>query len=131
MRNIAARSGTPVVTAALHLSAQTFLRPGELRQADWKDVDLENGEWLIPVANRKLKTVQKRTAKPHWVPLSSQAVASLRDLQPLTGHRRFAFHRTATTRSPSQNIVATPLFEMDDYSLAFFNSVQQVGSGQP
>ncbi len=91
MRNISAYKGGPVVRAALQLSALTFQRPGELRQMKWADLDLDKAEWLVRVETRKLKTVEKRTAKPHWVPLSQQAVVVLRELEPLTGRSEFVF----------------------------------------
>ncbi len=114
MRNIFNYSGGVVVRAALHLSALTFLRPGELRQAAWTDIDLDKGEWLIPAQNRKLKTVQKRTAKPHWVPLSHQAVAVLRELHLLTGRRRFVFpgERSPGARPMSDGAVLAALRSM-------------------
>ncbi|TAM30266.1 MAG: DUF4102 domain-containing protein [Nevskiaceae bacterium] len=111
MRNIAAYSGGPVVRAALRLSALTFLRPGELRQAPWSGVDFEAGEMLIPVAIRKLKTKEKRTAKPHWVPLSKQAVELLRGLHALTGRSPFIFpgERSPRTRPMSDGAVLAAL----------------------
>ncbi len=51
-----------------------FVRPGELRKAEWKEVDFEAGEWRIPAERMKMKT-------KHIVPLSSQAVAILRTLR--------------------------------------------------
>lgn len=68
--------GTPVVMAALKLAPLVFVRPGELRRARWADIDLEAGEW------RYLAT---KTETPHIVPLATQAVEILRELQPLTG----------------------------------------------
>lgn len=85
IRDIDAYTGSPIVRAAMKLHALTFVRPGELRQAPWSSVDFDAGEWLIPVAIRKLKATQKRIAKPHWVPLSVQALAALRELRALTG----------------------------------------------
>lgn len=116
MRNIDGYSGGPVVRTALKLSALTFLRPGELRQCQWKDVNLETGELNVPVAIRKLKTIEKRKAdtKPHWVPLSEQAVAALRELQPLTGRYPFIFpgERSPGTRPMSEAAVLAALRTM-------------------
>ncbi len=91
MRSMAAYHGSPVVRVAMQLSALTFQRPGEIRQMKWADVDFDNAVWLVRVETRKLKVVEKRKAKPHWVPLSRQAVAVLRELQPYTSRSEFVF----------------------------------------
>lgn len=83
--------GGLVVKKALYLSALTFVRPGELRQMEWADVDFDRAEWFVNVESRKLTKVQKRTAAPHWVPLAPQAVSHLRELQALTGRGRYVF----------------------------------------
>jgi integrase len=59
-----------------------FVRPGELREAKWADVDLERAEWRYTVSKTKTE---------HLVPLATQAVAILRDLHPLTGHHEYVF----------------------------------------
>ena len=100
MSNIAAYKGGPVVRSALQLSALTFQRPGEIRQMKWADVDLDKAEWLVRVETRKLKIVEKRTAKPHWVPLARQAVQALRELEPLTGRSEFVFPSERTRKRP-------------------------------
>lgn len=73
-------SGSPIVRAALILSAYLFQRPGEVRQMQWTEIDMEAGAWEIPAEKMKMR-------RPHLVPLPSQALNVLRDLQPLTGHR--------------------------------------------
>ncbi|MCK4121062.1 integrase arm-type DNA-binding domain-containing protein [Ralstonia pseudosolanacearum] len=75
-------TGTFVVKCALLLAPMLFVRPGELRAAEWADVDLEAGEWRFVSSKRDV---------PHIVPLSTQAVAVLRDLHALTGHGRYLF----------------------------------------
>ncbi|MCK6411488.1 MAG: integrase arm-type DNA-binding domain-containing protein [Azonexus sp.] len=74
--------GTFVVKCALLLSPLLFPRPGELRQAEWSDIDLEKGEWRYLIT---------KTKTDHLVPLSSQAVTILRELHPLTGRGRYVF----------------------------------------
>src|SRR3546814_1553768 len=74
--------GTPVVMAALKLAPLVFARPGELRRARWADIDLGAGEW---------RYVATKTATQHIVPLATQAVEILRELQPLTGRGEFVF----------------------------------------
>lgn len=77
-------SGTFPTHCALKLAPLVFTRPGELRLAEWSEVDLDAAEWTIPAGKMK-------TRQAHLVPLSSQAVAILRELHPLTGHRRYLF----------------------------------------
>lgn len=84
LQAIEAFTGSFVVGAALKLAPLVFTRPGELRQAEWVEIDLDAAEWNIPAEKMKMR-------QPHLVPLSTQAVAILRELQPLTGHRRYVF----------------------------------------
>ena len=82
--------GETVTAAALKLAPMTFVRPGELRGARWAEFDLDHPDgarWVIPPARRKLPKAEKEnpSAEPHVVPLAEQAVAILRNLQPLTG----------------------------------------------
>jgi len=79
MKGIYAYKEHPYAVAALKLSALLFVRPDELRSAEWAHVDLEAAEWRIPGAKMKM-------GLDHIVPLSSQALAILSDLQPMTGH---------------------------------------------
>jgi integrase len=74
--------GTLIVRCALRLAPLVFVRPGELRKAEWVDIDLDAAEWRYIVT---------KTSTPHIVPLSRQAVAILRELQPLTGRGRYVF----------------------------------------
>jgi integrase len=78
LRAIDGYSGGIVVRAALVLQALLFVRPGELRHAEWSEIDLAEGLWNIPAGKMKMKTA-------HMVPLCRQAVEILRELQPLTG----------------------------------------------
>jgi integrase len=77
IRSLRAYHGTEIVRSALQLAPLTFVRPGELRAAEWVEFDLDRAEWLIPAARMKMK-------RPHVVPLSRQAVEILRHLEPLT-----------------------------------------------
>jgi integrase len=86
-----------VVRAALKLGALTFVRPGELRHAEWTEFDLDAGEWRISALKMKMK-------RPHIVPLSRQAMAVLRDLHPATGHGTYLF--------PSIRSGARPMSDM-------------------
>jgi len=84
LRAIDEFQGTYVVKSALQLAPLLFVRPGELRAARWEEIDLDKAEWNIPPERMKMKIA-------HLVPLSRQAVAILRDLQPLTKHSQFVF----------------------------------------
>jgi len=82
LRAIDGYTGQPVTALALKLAPLVFVRPGELRAAEWSEFDLDNAEWRIPAARMKM-------GEQHMVPLSRQAVAVLRELQPLTGRGRY------------------------------------------
>lgn len=86
--------GTLVTRCALQLAPLVFVRPGELRQAEWKDINLDAAEWCYLVSKTKTN---------HIVPLSRQAVAILRELQPLTGHGRYVFPGLRTNDRPMSN----------------------------
>jgi integrase len=105
--------GMPTTRAALKLAPLVFLRPGELRQAEWAEFDLDAGMWTIPAARMKRTKQQKVSGAPHLVPLSSQAVAILRDLEPLTGRGRYLFPSPrGATRPMSENGVLSALRRM-------------------
>jgi integrase len=78
-------NGDPLTVAALHLIALTFVRTSELIGAKWQEIDLNRAEWHIPKERMKMK-------RPHIVPLSKQAIAILKGLQPLTGDKEHVFH---------------------------------------
>lgn len=84
LRAMDAFRGTLIVKSALLLAPMLFVRPGELRKAEWSEFDFERGEWHIPAHRMKAR-------RPHLVPLPSQAVRVLRDLEPLTGQRVHVF----------------------------------------
>lgn len=105
--------GTPVVRAALKLAPMTFLRPGELRHAEWAEFDLDGAVWTIPAARMKGRLKAKANGAPHVVPLAKQAVAILRELQPLTGRGRYVFpSERGPDRPMSDNAVLAALRRM-------------------
>ena len=73
-----------------------FVRPGELRNAEWAEFDLEAGIWSIPAEKMKMRL-------PHIVPLSRQAVEVLQSLQPLTGRSKYVFPSPRTNQRPMSN----------------------------
>lgn len=84
LRAIDGFKGSLVVKTALKLGPLLFVRPGELRQAEWSEFDLDKGEWSIPAERMKAR-------RSHLVPLATQAVEILRDLKPLTGRGSHVF----------------------------------------
>ncbi|MFO1124168.1 MAG: tyrosine-type recombinase/integrase [Methylocystis sp.] len=82
LRAICDYDGAVETRAALELLALTFVRPGELRAAEWSDFDLEGGIWSIPAERMKMR-------RPHRVPLAARATAVLRELQVITGSGRY------------------------------------------
>jgi integrase len=88
--------GSFVVKSALQLAPLVFVRPGELRQAEWAEIDLDVGEWNIPAERMKMN-------QPHLVPLSAQAVAILRELHALTGNSRYVFPSGRSFARPMSN----------------------------
>lgn len=96
LRAIDGYQGSFVVKCALQLAPLTIVRPGELRQAEWSEIDFETAEWNIPAERMKMK-------QAHLVPLSSQAVAILRELHALTGRGRFVFPCHRSFAKPMSN----------------------------
>jgi integrase len=113
LRAIADYKGYPVTRAALQVAPLVFQRPGELRRAEWAEIDLAAGVWVIP-SERMKRTVQgKSSGAAHTVPLSAQAVATLTDLHRLTGHGRFVFPSARSGERPmSDNAVLSALRRM-------------------
>lgn len=99
LRAIDGYKGSFVTQCALRLAPLVFVRPGELRRAEWAEFDLEGAEWRIPSAKMKMRAL-------HVVPLSAQALAILRELQPLTGSGRYLFPSARSKDRPmSENTV--------------------------
>jgi len=99
LRAIDGYQGSLVTKCALRLAPLLFVRPGELRKAEWTEFNLDGAEWRIPAERMKMR-------EQHIVPLSSQAVAILRELHALTGSRRYVFPGARTNGRPmSENTV--------------------------
>lgn len=121
IRTIRTYSGSEVVRKALQIQALTFQRPGEVRGMRWDELDLEAGMWTIPAARMKSTVAKKASGEAHLVPLSSQAVAILRDLHHVTGHRELVFPgQRGQGRCISENAVRVALrtlgFSNDDHT---------------
>lgn len=105
--------GHPVTRAGLLLSALVFLRPGELRHLEWAWIDWEAASLSVPAALMKRTKDGKANGVPHLVPLATQAVKLLQELQPLTGHGQYLFPSLNTTKRPmSENTVRSALRRM-------------------
>jgi integrase len=117
LRAIEGFQGTFHVKCALKLSPMLFVRPGELRQMEWAEIDFDEERWNLPAEKMKMKL-------PHIVPLPSQAVAILKELQPLTGSGRYVFpcHRSPL-RPMTNNAITAALRRMG------YTSDEQTGHG--
>lgn len=103
MRAIYGYKGHAAAVAALKLAPLLFVRPGELRAAEWAEFDLDAAEWRIPGARMKMKI-------EHLVPLATQAVAILRELHAATGHGRYVFPSLRTEQAcMSENTINAAL----------------------
>lgn len=96
LRAIDSYAGSLVTKCAMQLAPLVFLRPGELRNAEWVEIDLDKGEWNIPAEKMKMR-------QPHLVPLASQAAAILREVRALTGQGRYVFPSARTGERPMSN----------------------------
>ena len=106
LRAIDGYEGSLVACCALRLAPLVFVRPGELRHAEWAEIDFEKAEWRIPAEKMKMR-------EQHIVPLSRQAVAILRKLHPLTGSGTYVFPSIRTPARPmSENTVLAALRRM-------------------
>jgi len=104
LRAMAGYEGTFSVRCALRLAPLVFVRPGELRKAEWADFDLDEAEWRYTVT---------KTGTPHIVPLSRQAAEILRELQPLSGRGRYVFPGARTSARPmSDNAILAAMRRM-------------------
>lgn len=103
LRSINGYEGRPETRIALQLAAHLFLRPGELRKAEWNEIDFDAAVWRIPAARMKMR-------QPHAVPLSTQAVKSLRGLRALQNDGNFLFPALHTAkRSICENTLNSAL----------------------
>ena len=103
LRAIHDYTGTPTTVVALKLSTMLLVRPGELRHAEWSEIDWDTATWSIPAEKMKMRAA-------HVVPLPRQAVELLQSLQPLTGSGRYVFSSLRTANKPmSENTVNAAL----------------------
>lgn len=100
---LASYKGSFVTACALRLAPLLFVRPGELRRAEWSEFDLDAAEWRIPAGKMKARV-------QHIVPLSTQAVAIFKELQPVTSRSKYVFPGLRSAQRPmSENTVNAAL----------------------
>ena len=103
LRAISGYQGHIASRCALRFAPLTFVRPGELRHAEWSEINIDLAEWKIPAEKMKMK-------RTHIVPLSRQAIEVLREIEPLTGRGRYVFPSLRTGDRPmSENTVLAAL----------------------
>lgn len=120
LRAIDGFDGHPTTQWALRLAPHVFVRPGELRMAEWAEIDLEAAIWRIPGSRMKMN-------REHVVPLSTQAIDILKEAQALTGAGRYVFPSVRTNLRPmSENTLNAALRRMgygnDDMTAHGFRS---------
>ena len=109
LRAIDAYEGFYSVVGALRLAPLVFVRPGELRTAEWAEIDLEAGEWRIPGAKMKM-------GMDHVVPLARQSLEILRSLHPLSGHSKYVFHSIRSIKVPLSDGAVNAALRIMGYS---------------
>jgi integrase len=112
LRKLESYDGALLTKLAMKFLLLTFVRTGELRGAEWSEIDFENKEWRIPAQRMKMRD-------PHIVPLSKQAIAVLRQIQPLTGQRQYVFtNQHKPSGCMSENTILYGLYRMGYHSRA-------------
>jgi integrase len=109
LRAIDAYSGNQITCLALQISPHVMSRPGELRQAQWSEFNLEDAVWKIPDERMKMR-------RPHSVPLSRQVIGYLHELQPLTGPEGYVFPAFHTSRRPLSENTLNQAFRRMGYA---------------
>jgi len=107
LRAIHGYEGHFTTCCALRLAPLVFLRPGELRRAEWTEIDLDKAEWKIPEEKMKM-------SRPHIIPLSKQALKILHEIRPYTAHRSiYVFPSIRSDKRPmSDNTILAALRRM-------------------
>lgn len=106
LRAIYDYQGNVLTAAGLKLAALTFVRPGELRLMEWREIEVESAVWSIPPERMKMR-------RPHKVPLARQALAVLDEIRPFTGKGRFVFPSLRSDdRGMSENTLNAALRRM-------------------
>jgi integrase len=121
LRVIDMYQGSASVANALKFAPYVFVRPGELRQAEWAEIDFKAAEWRLPAHKMKMR-------RPHVVPLSKQALTILKTQHAISGAGRFVFPGPRTLRPLSDMTLTvalhniSPAFSREDHSVHGFRS---------
>ena len=106
LRAIDAYEGDITTKCAFKLTPYVMLRPGELRHAEWSEIDLEKKQWKIPADKMKM-------GRPHIIPLANQVVEIFKIMQPITGHGKYVFPSVRSKNRPmSENTITAALRRM-------------------
>ena len=109
LRAIDDYTGYMVTKFALQIAPHVFVRPGELRHAEWREVDLVDGVWKIPAGKMKAR-------RAHAVPLSKQVISYLADLAEMLGHEGYVFPSARTSKRPMSENTLNAAFRRMGYS---------------
>ncbi len=96
LKAIDSYEGEFITRCALQLAPLVFVRPGELRHAEWSEIDFDKKEWRIPAEKMKMRRI-------HIVPLSEQAIAILKEIEPITGRWKYVFPSVRSKDRPMSN----------------------------
>lgn len=102
-------SGSYLVKMAMRLQIITGVRPGELRRAEWSEINFDNRTWEIPAEKMKMR-------RPHIVPLSTQALNILDQLKPISGNGKFVFHGRIKVSQPMSEMALNVLIRRIGYA---------------
>ncbi|MDR0620455.1 MAG: integrase arm-type DNA-binding domain-containing protein [Deltaproteobacteria bacterium] len=121
LRAIDSYTGNLIVKAALKMAPYVFVRPGELRHAEWSEINFEKAEWRIPAEKMKMRQI-------YIVPLATQVIDILEGLHPYTGHGRFLFPSMRTNVRPISDVtllaaIRTLGFSKDQMTIHGFRSI--------
>ena len=104
LRALDGYQGAFVTKCALRIAPLVFVRPGELRKAEWSEFDLDRKEWIIPAAKMKMRVA-------HIVPLSDQVISILEELKPLTGNGKYLFPSLRSAERPMSDNTVNAAFK--------------------
>ena len=106
LRAIDSYEGDITTKCAFKMTPYVMLRPGELRHAEWSEIDLEKKQWKIPADKMKM-------GRPHIIPLANQVVEIFKIMQPITGHGKYVFPSVRSKNRPmSENTITAALRRM-------------------
>lgn len=109
LRAIDGYTGYPVTKFALQIAPHVFVRPGELRHAEWREIDLIDGVWKIPAGKMKAR-------RAHAVPLSKQVISLLTDLAEMLGYEGYVFPSARSLLRPMSENALNAAFRRMGFS---------------